>query len=117
MDNDRIAEYLISILGEDNVRRDEPMNVHTTFRIGGEADFFITPRTEKQILDVVTFLKKTDIFRFLRIFAAKTMIQIRNVTRQFMPKKPEALLVRPPDCILPRKCLKSLMQKKSNDVL
>ena len=61
MDNDRIAEYLISILGEDNVRRDEPMNVHTTFRIGGEADFFITPRTEEQILDVVTFLKKTDI--------------------------------------------------------
>ena len=59
MDNDRIAEYLISILGEDNVRRDEPMNVHTTFRIGGEADFFITPRTEEQILDVVTFLKKT----------------------------------------------------------
>ena len=61
MDNDRIAEYLISILGEDNVRRDEPMNVHTTFRIGGEADFFIKPRTEEQILDVVTFLKKTDI--------------------------------------------------------
>ena len=82
---------------------------------GDEGSEFRTVKFEIPLDD--SWFEKTDIFRFLRIFAAKTMIQILNVTRQFMPKKPEALLVRPPDCILPRKCLKSLMQKKSNDVL
>lgn len=56
-----LSEALISMLGNGNVRIGEPMKSHTTFRIGGAADYYVTPQTEKQIADVITFLKKSDI--------------------------------------------------------
>ena len=37
------------------------MKTHTTFRIGGAADYYVTPQAEKQIADVIAFLKKSDI--------------------------------------------------------
>ena len=61
MNNKMLSDTLISMLGSDNVRSDEPMKAHTTFRIGGAADYYVTPQTEKQIADVITFLKKSDI--------------------------------------------------------
>ncbi len=61
MDNKMLSEALISMLGTGNVRIGEPMKSHTTFRIGGAADYYVTPQTEKQIADVITFLKKSDI--------------------------------------------------------
>lgn len=61
MDNKMLSEALISMLGAENVRISEPMKPHTTFRIGGAADYYVTPQTEKQIADVITFLKKSDI--------------------------------------------------------
>lgn len=57
MDNKMLSEALISMLGAENVRISEPMKPHTTFRIGGAADYYVTPQTEKQIADVITFLK------------------------------------------------------------
>ena len=39
----------------------ELMKTHTTFRIGGAADYYVTPQAEKQIADVIAFLKKSDI--------------------------------------------------------
>ena len=41
--NDILYSDLIKILGEDNVKKSEPMKNHTTFRIGGDADLFVTP--------------------------------------------------------------------------
>lgn len=61
MDNKMLSEALISMLGAGNVRISEPMKPHTTFRIGGAADYYVTPQTEKQIADVIAFLKKSDI--------------------------------------------------------
>lgn len=40
---------LCDITGEKNVLRDEPMSRHTTFRIGGPADYFITPENKEDI--------------------------------------------------------------------
>ena len=34
---------LLEAAGSDHVLRDEPMAVHTTFRIGGPADYFVEP--------------------------------------------------------------------------
>ena len=39
------AEALRRSLGASRVRTDEPMRLHTTFRVGGPADLFITPAT------------------------------------------------------------------------
>ena len=61
MDNKMLSEALISMLGAGNVRTGELMKTHTTFRIGGVADYYVTPKAEKQIADVIAFLKKSDI--------------------------------------------------------
>ncbi len=37
------------ILGTQNVLLDEPMSKHTTFKIGGAADYFLTPENEEQL--------------------------------------------------------------------
>ncbi len=41
----KFYDELKKILPEDCVRLDEPMDKHTTFRVGGPADYFVTPRT------------------------------------------------------------------------
>lgn len=40
---------LCSITGEKNILRDEPMSKHTTFRIGGPADYFVMPSSAEEI--------------------------------------------------------------------
>ncbi len=40
---------------------DEPMRNHTSFKIGGPADVFISPKTEDEITGAVSFLKKEGI--------------------------------------------------------
>lgn len=46
-------EKLCKAVGRQGVKRDEPMKKHTTFRIGGPADFFVTPEDESQFLAAV----------------------------------------------------------------
>lgn len=41
--NQEIKQKFYDILGEERVLTDEPMSRHTTFRIGGPADFFLLP--------------------------------------------------------------------------
>lgn len=60
-DNDILYSNLIKILGEDNVKKSEPMKNHTTFRIGGDADLFATPVNAEQIYDTVIYLKKAGV--------------------------------------------------------
>ncbi|HJA12500.1 MAG TPA: UDP-N-acetylmuramate dehydrogenase [Candidatus Mediterraneibacter merdipullorum] len=43
---------LCAIAGGENVLRDEPMSAHTTFRIGGPTDYFVTPGTPEEIAAV-----------------------------------------------------------------
>jgi len=61
MNNKDLYEGLVSLLGETNVYCEEAMKLHTTFKIGGPADFFVTPDSIKAICELVGFLKKSDI--------------------------------------------------------
>lgn len=45
---------LQDIVGSQNVRPDEPLVEHTTFRIGGPAQWFVTPRSEDEVAGVVS---------------------------------------------------------------
>ena len=40
-------------LAGDRVKKDEPLSRHTTFRIGGPADYFVTPESEDELAAVV----------------------------------------------------------------
>ncbi len=44
---------LYRIVGEQNVKIEEPMSKHTTFRIGGPAQFFVTPQNMEELGQVV----------------------------------------------------------------
>lgn len=48
-----LYKELCSIAGENNVLTDEPMAAHTTFRIGGPADYFVMPTGADEIGRVV----------------------------------------------------------------
>ena len=56
-----ILTRLKALLGESNVLADEPMKNHTSFRTGGNADYFILPENEEDIKKAISFLKKEGI--------------------------------------------------------
>lgn len=55
--NEQLLRQLEQIVGKDGVRRDEQMERHTTFRVGGPADIFVTP-DRSALAQVVTLCKK-----------------------------------------------------------
>lgn len=57
MDNSSVRNILNNILSDDLIYENEPMSRHTTFRAGGNASFFVTPRTKEQVVELVTNLK------------------------------------------------------------
>lgn len=55
--NEQLLRQLEQIAGKDGVRRDERMERHTTFRVGGPADIFVTP-DRSALAQVVALCKK-----------------------------------------------------------
>ena len=49
---------LIHIVEKERVLLDEPMKKHTTFRVGGNADCFVMPKTVKEVEEVVCLCKQ-----------------------------------------------------------
>lgn len=58
MDNHRIENKFCTCLGSDNVKQQEPMSRHTTFRIGGPADFYLCPHSTKEVQEIVEICKE-----------------------------------------------------------
>lgn len=55
-------EYkLISILGSDNVIKEADMSSYTTFRIGGIADYVVTPENEEQLAKLLHLIKEENV--------------------------------------------------------
>ena len=48
------------LLGEDRVFTDEPMKQHTTFKIGGPADYFLVPESGEKVGEIIKICKQTD---------------------------------------------------------
>ncbi len=46
-------DKVCSIVGNDNVSVDEPMKKHTTFRIGGPADYYVMPHSGEEAAQVI----------------------------------------------------------------
>lgn len=51
----KIYERLIDIVSEDNVVCNKPLKNHTYTKLGGDADYFVTPVTYEQVREVVQF--------------------------------------------------------------
>lgn len=48
-----LENELYRIVGKENVKIEEPMRKHTTFRIGGPAKYFVTPQTTEELGQLV----------------------------------------------------------------
>lgn len=59
--NKEIYSLLEGVLGKDAVLADEPMKNHTSFKIGGNADFLVLPKSDEQIAETVRLLKENNI--------------------------------------------------------
>ena len=46
-------QKLIKIIDEERVLRDEPMKAHTTFRVGGPADYFVCPNCNAEVKELI----------------------------------------------------------------
>lgn len=57
MNQNDLLEKLKDIAGESQVRTDEPMSSHTTFRIGGTADYFVMPSSVEELQAIIRLLK------------------------------------------------------------
>lgn len=58
MEKNQIYEILIKKLPKEQVKIDEPMKRHTNFKIGGNADIFITAKKTEEILEVLKLAKE-----------------------------------------------------------
>lgn len=59
--NPEVYNQLIQIIDRERVLVDEPMKKHTTFRVGGNADFFVKPSTVEEVKQVVALCKKENL--------------------------------------------------------
>lgn len=56
--NQSFYDKLNNVIGKDSILIDEPMSRHTTFRVGGPADFFVTPKAKEEVRDVICICKE-----------------------------------------------------------
>ena len=60
-----IYDKVVDIVGEENVHTDEPMIRHTTFRIGGNADYFVKPGNADEVAAVIAVCREYNIPYFI----------------------------------------------------
>lgn len=63
--NDRIYQDICDIVGIENAQMGEEMKKHTTFRIGGKADCFVTPDTIGKTAEIIRYCNKKEIPYFV----------------------------------------------------
>ena len=57
---EKFEHRLEQTVGPERVLREEPMRLHTTFRIGGPAQYMVSPRTKEEVQEVAERLELTE---------------------------------------------------------
>ncbi len=57
----KFFDKLASIVTEQRALLEEPMSKHTTFRVGGPADYFLIPKTAEEVVKLVALCKEEKI--------------------------------------------------------
>lgn len=65
MDDPQMTSSLYHLVSESQVRRDEPLVRHTTFEIGGPADYFVMPETAEELKNLIEFCRTQKVPYFL----------------------------------------------------
>ena len=64
-ENQKLWNQICRIAGSDNVFAREPMQKHTTFRIGGPADYFVLPHSREEVRSLVGLCRDEGIPYFI----------------------------------------------------
>lgn len=56
--NETFRDKIHHIIEENRIRENEPMSRHITFRVGGNADYYVMPDSEEEIQDVIALCKE-----------------------------------------------------------
>ncbi|MDO4474482.1 MAG: UDP-N-acetylmuramate dehydrogenase [Eubacteriales bacterium] len=59
--NQNLYEKFVEALAPERVLINEPMSKHTTFRIGGPADYFVMPASEEELKQVLSVCREEEI--------------------------------------------------------
>jgi len=59
--NPEIYNQLIQVIDKERILVDENMKHHTTFRVGGKADYFVMPKSIEQVQGVINLCKKENL--------------------------------------------------------
>ncbi len=59
--NSNFYNQLIQMMDAGRVLKDEPMKKHTTFRVGGNADYFVMPKTVDEVKQVVLLCRQENL--------------------------------------------------------
>ena len=65
LEKENILSDLIKFIPKENIKLDEPMSKHTSFKTGGIADFFLFLENEIQIQNLVQYSKQNDISLYI----------------------------------------------------
>lgn len=61
MDKKAVVDYFTKAIGEENVFVDEPMKLHTSFKLGGPADILVTPHSKEQLVQILDYCNKNSV--------------------------------------------------------
>jgi UDP-N-acetylmuramate dehydrogenase len=62
---DLFYRELLLTVPEEHIRRDEPMEYHTSLHIGGKTDYFITPTQTDEVKAILSICKKAEVPCFI----------------------------------------------------
>lgn len=61
MEKELFVGRIKEIVGSENVKLDEPMKNHTSFKVGGPADILVTPVSVLQLSQLMKFCKSENV--------------------------------------------------------
>ena len=68
MDNKEILNNLEKIISKEKIKQNEPMKEHTSFKIGGPAEFYIKITSIKELQQILEFAKKEAVIKYVSSF-------------------------------------------------
>ena len=61
LEKQKIMEDITKFISKDNIKLDEPMSKHTSFKTGGNAEIYVIVETEKQIKELLKYSKTNNL--------------------------------------------------------
>ena len=61
LEAERVLSDLKKVIPEENIKINEPMSKHTSFKTGGPAELYITAKNIEQVQGVLNYSKKNNI--------------------------------------------------------